>query len=158
MQIDLRKLLSQDVFSVDEEVNFSEEYFKNTAIKNLKNIRVQGEVLSGIDNEIILSLTLKGIMVLEDAYSLELLDYPFISQIEQTIDKDYLKKSQNSENSLDITEILWQNIVLEVPISYSKDKQVTALSGEGWELKDENTKKIDSRFAKLTELLEKGKE
>ena len=92
-------------------------------------------------------------MQLEDASNLEILDYPFNFEIEEN-----LKISQNSENILDITEILWQNIVLEVPISYSKNHKDENLAGEGWELKNKETKKIDSRFAKLTELLEKGKE
>lgn len=158
MQIDLNQLASKNIISIDENVDISEDLFKDTNIKNLKNLHLKGQIIASLENELELNLQLTGVMVLEDAYSLELVDYPFTSQIEESIGEDSLKKSQNSENTLDITEILWQNIVLEVPISYSKSKKVDALSGEGWELRDENTKKIDSRFAKLTELLEKGKE
>ena len=158
MQIDLKQLASKNIISIDEDVIISEDLFIDTNIKNLKNLHLKGQIIASLENELELNLQLTGVMVLEDAYSLELVDYPFTSQIEESIGEDSLKKSQNSENTLDITEILWQNIVLEVPISYSKSKRVDALSGDGWELRDENTKKIDSRFAKLTELLEKGKE
>ena len=54
--------------------------------------------------------------------------------------------------------ILWQNIVLEVPISITKEKDAH-LSGEGWELKNEEDKEtIDPRLAELSKLLEEGKE
>ena len=92
-------------------------------------------------------------MILKDSYTLELVDYPFNIDIEENI-----KISKNNKNILDITEVLWQNIVLEVPISFSKNKKLEKSKGNGWELKDKNTKKIDSRLAKLTELLEEGKE
>ena len=56
-------------------------------------------------------------------------------------------------------DILWQNIVLEVPISYStKNFADVKSSGEGWELVDENEKKIDPRLAPLLELLDKERE
>ena len=158
MQIDLKQLASKNIISIDEDVVISGDLFNDTNIKNLKDLHLKGQIIASLENELELNLQLTGVMVLEDAYSLEMVDYSFTSQIEESIREDSLKKLQNSENTLDITEILWQNIVLEVPISYSKSKQVDVLSGDGWELRDENTKKIDSRFAKLTELLEKGKE
>ena len=57
-------------------------------------------------------------------------------------------------------DILWQNIVLEVPISFRKDpNQKISMSGEGWELVDEEKKVVDPRLAPLLGLLDKeGKE
>ena len=70
------------------------------------------------------------------------------------------EKDQNELKTLDIMDILWQNIVLEVPISVRKDPDKKyEMSGEGWELIDEERKKLDPRLAPLLELLEKeGKE
>ncbi len=153
MQIDLSKLLTNNVLLIDDKAYINAEYYKDADIKGLKDIIVKGKIYNSIDEEVILELEVNGVMQLEDAYNLEIVDYPFNFEIEEN-----LKISQNSENILDITEILWQNIVLEVPISYSKNHKDENLAGEGWELKNKETKKIDSRFAKLTELLEKGKE
>ena len=153
MKIDLKTLYNNDIIDITREVNIPLEYYQDTEIKDLQNVRVEGKIFNSLASEVELSLKVKGTMILEDAYSLELVSYPFNFDLDES-----LKISQNIENILDLTEILWQNIVLEVPISYSKEKQVAKLNGEGWELRDKNTKKIDSRFAKLTELLEKGKE
>ena len=56
-------------------------------------------------------------------------------------------------------DIVWQNIVLEVPISYStKSLDEVNKSGDGWELVDENEKKMDPRLAPLLELLDTERE
>ena len=47
---------------------------------------------------------------------------------------------------------------MEVPISYTLEKDHSNIKGEGWELVDEKKEKIDPRLAKLAELLEEGKE
>ena len=63
----------------------------------------------------------------------------------------------NEQNMLDIMELLWQNIVLEVPISITKEKDAH-LSGEGWELNNNKEDNIDPRLAELSKLLDEGKE
>ena len=60
---------------------------------------------------------------------------------------------------LDISEILWENIVLEIPISITNvDSKNLRMQGEGWELKNNKSNEIDPRLAKLTELYGEGKE
>lgn len=161
MLIDLSKLLKQNRYEVDEDCSLIEN-FQNTSIKALKNLHIKGIISHTLSDEITIDATLKGIMVLEDAYTLELVDYPFDIKIDATISNDEqksLKITKNNENALDISSILWENIVLEVPISYSSHQKVLTDHGEGWQLVDENTKKIDPRLAKLAMLLEDdGKE
>ena len=84
----------------------------------------------------------------------------FSFEISEILSENDDEKDQNELKTLDIMDILWQNIVLEVPISYRKDPNKTySLSGDGWELVDEERKKLDPRLAPLLELLEKeGKE
>ena len=152
MQIDLKELYSKEILTIAGIVNISKEYYLNTDIVDLKDITINGKVYLETDKEIRLEGLVEGIMVLNDAYTLELVDYPFNFEMEEN-----LKIAKNDENILDITEILWQNIVLEVPISFSKSEKLS-LKGDGWELNSEENKKIDSRLAKLTELLKEGKE
>ena len=49
-------------------------------------------------------------------------------------------------------ELLWQNIVLEVPIRYTQS-DADNLKGDNWQVikEDEETNKIDPRLQKLCE-------
>ena len=53
--------------------------------------------------------------------------------------------------------ILWENIVLEVPISISMSENTT-MEGNGWELVEEKKESIDPRLAPLRKLLDSEKE
>ena len=159
MQIDLKKLNISDIL-FDEYLTIDSELYKNSAIKNLKPVKISGKIFYNISDEIELDLDVDGVMVLEDSITLDPIDYPYSFHINEIITseneeiKDYY---QNSKNTLDIMPILWQNIVLEVPISITKEKDAH-LSGEGWELNNEEEDKIDPRLAELSKLLDEGKE
>ena len=63
---------------------------------------------------------------------------------------------EKSKNTLDKLEFLWENIVLEVPISLTNNSGTT-LRGEGWELNnDSDEDEIDPRLAKLNDLFKGG--
>ena len=62
------------------------------------------------------------------------------------------------QNSLDLEEVLWQNIVLEVPIRVTKTDKTNKTKGDGWELYDEFSKKDDPRLECFRTLLDEGKE
>ncbi len=98
-------------------------------------------------------------MILLDAITNEEVNYPFLIQIDDIFDENdenCAKYFEKSQNTLDIIEFLWENIVLEVPISYTKASG-TKLCGKGWELnsKNENSGQ-DPRFEKLNELFKGG--
>ena len=156
--IDLSKL--RDILNIDEEYNFTEEYYKNTSIKGLPKVHFVGKVYYDYDNNIKLEGTCDGIMILSDVITLDDIEYPFSFDIDYILDENseeigsFYKKMQNT---LDIMPILWQNIVLEVPMRITNaDVSAIKTSGDGWELIDENNKEkeIDPRLAKLTELLD----
>lgn len=159
MYIDLAKVDEKGII-INDTVSFGEEYIKNTAIKKLENVKVNGRAYYSITSEIVFDCKVEGSMVLLDAIDLEPVDYPFSFEISEILSENDDEKDQNELKTLDIMDILWQNIVLEVPISYRKDPNKTySLEGDGWELVDEERKKLDPRLAPLLELLEKeGKE
>ena len=160
MQIDLNRLNVSDIL-LDESLTIDSELYKNSAIKNLKPVKISGKIFYNISDEIELDLDVEGVMVLEDSITLDPIDYPYsfhINEIISSENEEIKEYYQNSKNTLDIMPILWQNIVLEVPISITKEKDAH-LSGEGWELKNEDDKEsIDPRLAELSKLLEEGKE
>lgn len=159
MNIDLSKVDEKGII-IDETVSFGPEYIEKTSIQKLDNVEVKGRIYYSITNEVILECTVKGSFVLLDAISLEPLDYPFNLKISEVLDEENEENSKNEPKKLDIMDILWQNIVLEVPISVrAHPEKKYDLSGEGWELVDEEKKKLDPRLAPLLELLDKeGKE
>ena len=158
MNIDLSKVDEKGII-LDDIVSFNEEYLKKSQIKRLDNVKVNGRVYYSVTNEVVLDCNCNGKMVLLDALSGEEVDYPFNINISEVLSEEDDEKDQNELKTLDIMDILWQNIVLEVPISYStKSLDEVNKSGDGWELVDENEKKMDPRLAPLLELLDTERE
>ncbi len=159
MFIDLAKVDEKGIV-IDDTVSFGYEYIKNTSIQKLDNVKVNGKAYYSVTNEIVFDCSVEGTMVLLDAMDLEPIDYPFSFEISEILSENDDEKDQNELKTLDIMDVLWQNIVLEVPISVRKaPNKKYNLEGEGWELVDEERKKLDPRLAPLLELLEKeGKE
>lgn len=145
---------------IDETVDFDESYYKNTDIIELKNVKVTGFIKRNIEQDFLLSLKVNGSMKIPDARTLQVIDYPFTLEMEEKIDEtndeiqEYLEKKQNI---LDIMGILWENIVLEVPISKTTGN-LEELKGDGWELVSEKIKTVDPRLSKLEKLFDSEKE
>ncbi len=151
--IDLSKLVIKDLI-VDEDVSFNDKPLIN-GLKEVKNAHYSGKVSLNEEEQIELDLELTGDMVLTDSVTLEEFLKPFTIKIEETLDEkdenmaEYFDKMQNT---LDIEAILWQNIVLEVPIRIRKEDNDISMEGNGWGLNKESKEEIDPRFAKLADL------
>ena len=64
-----------------------------------------------------------------------------------------------TQNMLDLRAIVWENIVLEVPLRVIKEDASFIKQGEGWNLVDENVSLNNSPFGELSNLLDmEGKE
>lgn len=162
INIDLSKVNRENSITIDTILSFKDEYISNTPIKKLDDIIVKGKIYYSVTEEIVMDVIVKGSMVLQDAITLEEIDYPFEIHINEVIDENNENLQDNSlnlTNTLDIMSFLWQNIVLEVPIRVKKEEnEDISLKGEGWELVDENTKKVDPSMSPFAALLEEGKE
>ncbi len=161
MKIELSKIPATGLI-IDTDITLAKELYEHASVSDIQNLHINGIINYDYENNLTLHLDVTGIFKIEDAITLEPIDYEFTSNIEEKIENieekcgDFYEKSKNT---LDISEILWENIVLEIPISVSHTKSENiSLKGEGWELKNENTEKIDPRLSKLTELLKEGKE
>ena len=137
---------------IKQKISIPDELLVNTDIVDIKELNIDGT----FDRDNHLYLEVSGIMVIPESRTLENVEYPFDFIIDEKISEDsiYLQKRANY---LDIISILWENIVLEIPMRLVKDEnEPINLKGEGWELTENNN--IDKRLAALTELLEDGKE
>ena len=160
MEFDLNKITEQGIL-IDTIISFDEEYLRVSEIKKLDNVHVSGRIYYSLTKEVIFAGNVNGNMTLVDGYSGDLIDYPFnidLDEILADFSTEDEKKGKKPQNSLDLKEVLWENIVLEVPIVVSKDNKVKTKKGEFWEVRDENSKKDDPRLECFRTLLDEGKE
>ena len=124
-------------FVIDDEVEISDEYFKNSSIKGIKKLHVKGKINYDLSDQVLIDFKIRGVLLLEDSNTLDLIEYPISIDIDENLE-DLVSESpyfyEKSKNTLDIIEFLWENIVLEVPISVTKSDNITK-KGNGWELK-----------------------
>ena len=140
---------------IDQEITFDEDIYKTALIKGLENVYVKGKIYYSTTKEVIFEGAVNGDMLLVDSNSAEIINYPFSCDINEILEED--KKfcdnlSSNNQNSLDLKEILWQNIVLEVPLTYSKEEKPSTVKGEGWDLINEEDI-VDPRLQIFKDLL-----
>ena len=158
MDIDLKLLHTGNVDSIDisGSYNIKEEYYKNTDIIKLEEVVVDGKVVrkynddEELDDYIICSI--KGNMIIPDSISLEEVEYPY--EIEYD---DFLgENNKKSENILDIFAFLWANILLEVPLQFTKVSDLSKFHGDGWRLLSEEEKILENNpFSDLLKDIEK---
>lgn len=145
---------------IHERINFDSSYYQHTDIIELKNVKVDGTIKKNQSQDIFLNLVVVGNMIIPDARTLEPIVNSFSFEIEEKLDEsneeiqEYFEKEKNI---LDIMGILWENIVLEVPIRKTISN-TEIMSGNGWELKEEKKESIDPRLAPLRKLLDKEEE
>lgn len=155
MIYDLNELNYLKEIEIDENIEIDDNLDKR--ILDLKNSFVNGRIYINSQDEVVLDCIFNGTMIIEDSISLKSVPYEFSINIEENLEEikeNYLNAYEISKNTLDLRSILWQNIVLEVPISYSLEKDAK-LKGDGWELVGEKEVKdeIDPRLKKLEDLL-----
>ncbi len=148
MNIDLSALHSgvDHKIPLDLLVSFPKEQLENTDLLRLDDVKVQGEITRNSTMEDVLQCTVKGDMILSDSISLEEVNYPFSFEIDKIIDEN----DKIDENTLDLMEILWENIVLEIPLKFTKVEDLSKFHGDGWKLlSEDNVPKENNPFSDL---------
>ncbi len=152
MKIDITRLIQNQItrMNVSGKVDIPKDYLDGSMIDELENVNIDGKVTNTPDGEIELTGTLTGVMTLKDDITLEPVKYNFEASLEETLEKD--------KNLLDITDLLWQNILVEVPSKVRATSEDIELSGDGWRVISEETynkerNNMNNPFANLDELL-----
>lgn len=137
MIIDITSLnnSSKNYMDIDSSFTIPSEYFKNTDIISLKDLNIKGIVQKLDISFITVKAMVSGVMIIPDSISLEPLEYNFECEIDEEIENF----DKNSSNLLDITDILWQNIILEVPLKLSNVENFNDYQGDGWRLVSEDS-------------------
>ena len=145
---------------IEEEYSFSKEQLKGTDVISLDDMKVVGEITKDAIDNIYLNVDVSGTLVLPCAITLKPVDYPFNIKIEGNIDElveENEKSVKKDENTLDILPIIWENILMEIPmrvVSKGAEEELSNLEGNGWKvITEEDNGEINPELAKLKDLL-----
>lgn len=161
MDIDITRLKSgiEDYIDVDLTYSFSKEELEGTDLLELNDIKINGIITKDSLDNYSIDLNVDGIMVLPCAITLEPVNYPFNVKISGNLEEMLQEINENSkkiENSIDIFPIIWENILMEIPMKVVSEKaKDIKLEGDGWRLiTDGKRDEINPEFAKLSQLFE----
>ena len=160
MIIDLTKLIYNqiDKIDIDDAVSIPNDYLEGSDIKNISDVKIEGNIEEEGPSYVV-NLNIKCELTLTCAVSLKDVKYPIDIDINEIISEN----DENIEifdkivnNSIDLVPIIWQNILVEVPIRVvSPDIEEENIYGDGWKFitKEEEDKEIDPRLSKLKDFL-----
>ena len=151
MEINLEKVILTDNINldIDQDVIIDLELYHLPELENLKNVHFKGRLYENNLEELILTGTLSGDIIVLDAISLEEKTINFSKNIEENLSEE----DKSSKNYIDILDILWQNIVLEVPSRYTDITDYSKYQGDGWRLiSEEELKTSNNPFNVLKDI------
>mgnify|MGYP003294723836 CR=1 FL=1 len=144
---------------IDLTYSFTKEELEGTDLLGLKNVKILGSIKKNAIDDIVIQLSVSGVMEIACAITLIPVDYPFSFEIEGTREELLREEEENvkkDENILDIFSIIWENILMEIPmrvVSPGAEDQLTNLKGDGWKVITEEAKEVNPELAKLKDLL-----
>jgi len=160
MIIDITRLKHNidEYIELNEVLDVTKFDLNNTEILELKDIRLIGSITKDSNDDYYIDSNVDGTMVLPCSITLKPVDYKFSAEISGNIVEmleEINEIDKKSENTIDIFPIIWENILMEIPIKVtSPDATCQKLSGDGWKLvTDEEEKKVTNAFDKLKDLL-----
>lgn len=158
MEIDITKLKSGYESYVDINFNYSfkKEELDGTEIIKLDDVHIEG-ILENSYDDYHLDVEVKGTMILPCSVTLKEVSLPFSVKIDEILGEYFendQKKYKRCENSIDIFGIIWENIVMEIPMKVvSPEAEDYTIEGDGWKLIKDDEVKLNSPFEKLNDLL-----
>ena len=155
MNIDITRLKSDvDEYTlIDLNYSFSKEQLENSNILELNDVKIYGDITKNMDN-FHLKVDVSGVMVLPCSVSLKPTKYPFSLEIDEDFDENLQESLKNVSNSIDIFQIIWENILMEIPLRVvNEDLSDVKTEGEGWQLITDKEERINPALEKLKDLL-----
>ena len=138
MKIDILNVLTrvEKEKEFHDKVSYNQEVLESVGILDLKETHVTGKIYLNSEDRLEIECSIDGIMVLPCSITLEPVDYPFHIEIEDDLLdllEEITENSKKSENSIDISPIIWENILMEIPMKVTSEKAKNiSLEGNGW--------------------------
>ena len=145
--------------SVSETYSFTVDELSGTDLLKLDDVKINGEIFKNSLGNIELSLDVEGVMVLPCAITLKPVNYPFSIEISGEIEElmeNFEENSTNFQNSIDILPIIWENILMEIPMRVVSDEAKNSditMEGEGWKFVTEEEEKL-SPLSELMDMID----
>ena len=145
--------LSENYYK-ENELNLYNKSTGEITVKLMGNL--QGEIIKNSLGNIELNLYVEGVMVLPCAITLKPVNYPFSIEISGEIDElmeNFEEKERNFQNSIDILPIIWENILMEIPmrvVSEETEDSDIKREGNGWKFVTEE----EENKSPLSELMD----
>ncbi len=139
-----------DTIDISGKYSLDLSLFQSDEILDLSELDVHGFITRKENDDLVLEdyiqCSIQGIMTILDSISLEKVEYPFQAEYDDFLYGNW----KNNENSLDIFAFLWENTVLEVPLQFTKVRDLSKFQGDGWRLiREEDRVKEDNPFTDL---------
>lgn len=161
MNIDLTELKSQIIKSIefDQDVNIPKEMLEQSDLLEINHVHVTGKIYFDAISEYVLEAKITGVMVLPCAITLKPVEQAFeveVNGLLEALQQEIDENAKKIENSIDILPIIWENILMEIPMRVvSEGSEELELKGDGWKLvtPEERKEKINPELEKLKDLL-----
>ena len=121
-------------YIIDQDIVIPKDYYKDSEVIDINNLHIFGKLYYDSNDTIHGIFDIDGKMIIEDAISLEEIEYPFSIKYDDILEETL----KNDENKLDLFEFLWENIVLEVPLKFTEVTNFSEIKGDGWKLISED--------------------
>ena len=160
MKFDLTRLKSgiDNFISVDIKYEFSKEELENSDLLELNNVHIKATITKNNFDEYEINGNITGEMVLPCSVTLKPVKIPLNTKFDVNIAnfiEETEEKSIICENILDIFPIIWENILMEIPMKVvSDDVSNQTMRGDGWKfVSEKDDGQTNPEFEKLKELL-----
>lgn len=163
MKWNLNWILKQNnhTFDFEEDLKFQKDAFLHfNNLLDLKDVKVKGTGRYFLkENRLYVDMSIKGIMIVPCAITLEEVEYPFDTSSTEVFCFDKPSPDEDvhevKKNIVDITPVIFQNIMVEVPLRVVKKGATMKTEGKGWKVisneEESMEPTIDPRLAKLKE-------
>lgn len=136
MEINLLPLDQNKSIDIDTTCNFTN--FEGTDIQKMTEVKVTGTITKDVADDYFISLNIQGTMTLPDSLTLEPVEYPFDINVDENLE-EVAENFKKSDKTIDILPIIWENILMEIPIRVTgKNSKTLKTEGEGWSFVEDN--------------------
>lgn len=145
MEIDILNVLTRVEKEIEfhKEISYNDEQLKSAGILGLKDAYTDGRIYLDSEDNVQIECSIHGIMILPCSVTLEPVEYPFDIKVEDDLYSllgEIRENFKKNENSIDISPIIWENILMEIPMKVTSEKaKEVSLEGNGWKfIRDED--------------------
>lgn len=132
MNIDLMPLYAKG--RLDFKIKPSFEGYEDKRIVDIKNVEVEGSIVDNGTEEYEVLMHITGVIEVKSAINSSHVPITLDIDLNEFV-TDLVEKYKKNANLLDILPIIWENILLEIPIrAVNPDDEFDLTSGEGWEI------------------------